>query len=47
MNFCTPKFMAMYEGCGVSGDIVSAAVIENIVKMCGNQNGAVLKRVRL
>jgi len=47
MNFCTPKFVGMFEGCGVSSDIVSAAVIQNIVKICGNRKGAVIKRVRL
>jgi len=47
MNFGIPKFMGIYEGYGASGDINSAAVIQNIVKVCGKQNGAVLKRVRL
>jgi hypothetical protein len=35
--------MGVCEGYGVSGDIVNAAVIQKIVKICGKQNGAVLK----
>lgn len=47
MTFCIPEFVGIYGGYGVSGDIDSAAVIQNIVEICGKQNGAVLKRVRL